>query len=452
MVDRADIIIIDSYLADTGFYEKVSEMADVPVYFDDTMRLNYPKGVVINGGVYAEKMDYKHREYIIYLLGPHYTPLRKEFWDVPEKEIREDIENVMVTFGGDDMRDMTSKVLKLLVENYPELSKNIVIGNGFQNIREIERISDKKTNLIYSPDAEGMKKTMLESDIAICAGGQTLYELARVGVPAIAVAIVDNQMNNVKGWQEAGFIEYAGWWEDETVLQNIGKRLELLKGRDLRNRMVHTGRSFVDGLGARRIVQEIMKIRSRTSIMMDLRRDFKFEDILLINFMNLGDKEKEIVREWRNNVDIRKWMYSDHIISQEEHVRFIEELKIDNKNSYWLAGDKDGEYLGIISLNRVDLSNKNAYLGIYTNPYNVKRGTGYALIECLKVLAFDIANLHTLKLEVIEKNKRAISFYKKAGFSKEGILRDFVFKDGKWCDVIVMGIINRKMVETWNSG
>ena len=100
----------------------------------------------------------------------------------------------------------------------------------------------------------------------------------------------------------------------------------------------------------------------------------------------------------------------------------------------------------------MDLSNKNAYLGIYTNPYNVKRGTGYALIECLKVLAFDIANLHTLKLEVIEKNKRAISFYKKAGFSKEGILRDFVFKDGKWCDVIVMGIINRKMVETWNSG
>jgi len=250
MLDRADIIIIDSYLADIGFYEKVSEMTDVPVYFDDTMRINYPGGVVINGGICAEKLGYGTRKDIVYLLGTAYTPLRREFWDVPEKEIRENLENVMVTFGGDDMRDMTSKVLKLLVENYPELSKNIVIGNGFQNIREIERISDKKTNLLYSPDAEGMKKTMLESDIAICAGGQTLYELARVGVPAIAVAIADNQMNNVRGWKEAGFIEHAGWWEDKDLIDNIQRSIINLKDSEIRGNRYQTGKNIIDGKGA----------------------------------------------------------------------------------------------------------------------------------------------------------------------------------------------------------
>jgi UDP-4-amino-4,6-dideoxy-N-acetyl-beta-L-altrosamine N-acetyltransferase len=167
--------------------------------------------------------------------------------------------------------------------------------------------------------------------------------------------------------------------------------------------------------------------------------------------MNLDDKEKEIVREWRNHADIKKWMYSDHIISNEEHARFIGGLKKDKKNIYWLAKDKSGGYPGVISLNRVDFSNKNAYLGIYTNPYNVKRGTGYVLIECLKVLAFDKANLHTLKLEVIERNNLAISFYKKAGFCEEGRLRDFVFRDGRWCDVIVMGIMNKDVGQTWNS-
>ena len=262
MLDRADIIIIDSYLADIGFYEKVSEMTDVPVYLDDTMRINYPGGVVINGGICAGKMGYKRREDIIYLLGAGYTPLRKEFWDVPEKEIREGIENVMVTFGGDDMRDMTSKVLRLLIENHPELTKNVVIGKGFQDIREIERISDKKTNLIYSPDAEGMKKTMLESDIAICAGGQTLYELARVGVPAIAVAVADNQMNNVKGWEDAGFIEYAGWWEDEVVLEEVESGIGLLREKKERVKISIIGRTFVDGMGARRIVNAIMKTGS----------------------------------------------------------------------------------------------------------------------------------------------------------------------------------------------
>lgn len=451
MISRADIMIIDSYLADIGFYEEISEIAAIPVYLDDTIRMDYPKGIVINGGVYAEEMDYKPREDITYLLGPSYTPLRKEFRNVPEKEIRKGIESVMITFGGDDMRNMTSRILRLLIRNHPELTKNVVIGNGFQNIKEIERISDKKTNLIYFPDAEVMKKTMLESDIAICAGGQTLYELARVGVPAIVVAVADNQVNNVKGWQEAGFIEYAGWWEDKVVLEKVEIGLCLLKENKEREKRSIIGRTFVDGLGARRIVQEIMKIQSETSVTMNLRGDFELGDILLINFLNLNDKEKEIVREMRNHDDVKKWMYSDHIISNEEHARFIEGLKKDNKNIYWLARYKSGGYPGVISLNRVDISNKNAYLGIYTNPCNVKRGAGYVLIECLKVLAFAKADLHTLKLEVIENNKRAVSFYKKAGFCEEGKLRDFVFKDGRWSDVIVMGIINKNVGQTWNS-
>ena len=184
---------------------------------------------------------------------------------------------------------------------------------------------------------------------------------------------------------------------------------------------------------------------------MDLRGNIKLEGIQFLNYLNIDHKEKEIVREWRNNMDIRRWMYSDHVISEEEHAMFIEGLKIDNKNSYWLARDENEGYLGVISLNRIDSANKNAYLGIYTNPYSGKTGTGYVLIECLKRLAFHIVYLHTLKLEVIENNEKAIRFYEKSGFSEEGRLREFVFKDGKWCDVIVMGIIKRNVGQTWKS-
>ncbi len=174
---------------------------------------------------------------------------------------------------------------------------------------------------------------------------------------------------------------------------------------------------------------------------MDLKRNFELGDVLLINFLNLNDEEKEIIRDWRNHEDIRKWMYSDHIISLEEHINFIEGLKKDNKKFYWLARYKDGWYPGVISLNRLDVRNNNGYLGIYTNPE--LSGTGSLLIECLKKVSFDIAHLHTLKSEVIETNLRAINFYKKSGFSEEGRLKEFVFKDGKWQDVIAMGIINR---------
>ena len=161
---------------------------------------------------------------------------------------------------------MTPRVLGLLVRDYSELTKNVIIGMGFQNIKEIEGITDKKTNLIYAPDAEEMKRIMLESDAAISAGGQTLYELARVGIPTIAVAVADNQMNNIKGWQRAGFIEYAGWWEEVDLIYKVQKAMLKLKGRQTREQMSQTGKRLVDGQGARRVADKIIEHRNENII------------------------------------------------------------------------------------------------------------------------------------------------------------------------------------------
>jgi len=132
-IKDADIVIIDSYLADYEFYKKVSNLVKVPVYIDDNKRLDYPKGVVVNGTIYAEEFNYPKKEDVIYLLGSQYIPLRKEFWHVPEKEIKENIETIMVTFGGDDARNMTPNILKLLKENFMTLTKKVIIGKGFKN-------------------------------------------------------------------------------------------------------------------------------------------------------------------------------------------------------------------------------------------------------------------------------------------------------------------------------
>ncbi len=171
----------------------------------------------------------------------------------------------------------------------------------------------------------------------------------------------------------------------------------------------------------------------------NLRKDFAFNGVVLKNFVNIDDREKKAVRVWRNSECVRKWMYSSHAITPREHERFIGGLCKDQRNFYWLARLEDGEYLGVVSLNRVDAANGNAYLGMYANP-SCKAGTGRVLMECLKRLAFEVAGLHTLKLEVIESNERAIGFYKKSGFRTEGRLREFVLKDGRRMDVVVMGI------------
>ncbi|MCS7195771.1 MAG: UDP-4-amino-4,6-dideoxy-N-acetyl-beta-L-altrosamine N-acetyltransferase, partial [Aquificaceae bacterium] len=137
------------------------------------------------------------------------------------------------------------------------------------------------------------------------------------------------------------------------------------------------------------------------------------------------------------------WMYTDHEISRGEHEEFIESLKRDKKSYYYLVYKK-GEPIGVLSLTRVDFRNRNAHFGIYANPEERVHGAGIVLEKSAMALAFEVAKLHTLKLEVIEDNERAINFYKRMGFVEEGRLREFVFKNGKWKDVIVMGMVKRE--------
>lgn len=176
--------------------------------------------------------------------------------------------------------------------------------------------------------------------------------------------------------------------------------------------------------------------------MIDLRNNFDTSDAEIINFLNLSSEEREMVLNWRNHEDIRKWMYSDNLISLNEHINFIDQLAEDTSNFYWVVKNKDGIFFGTIYLNKIDFKNRHAYIGIYSNPYNEIKNKGHLLIQCIKKLAFEIAGLHTLKLEVIDNNKKAINFYKKSGFSEEGRLKEFVFKDGQLHDVIIMGITN----------
>jgi len=257
-VKDADIVFIDSYLADYDLYEKISNLVKTAVYFDDDIRIKYPKGFVLNGAVFAEQMPYPKRTDVTYLLGAQYTSLRKEFWDVPAKSIRDNIETVMITFGGMDIHNLTPKVLKLLVDIRPELLKKVIIAKGFGNIAEIEELKDNNTELIYYPGPAEMREVMLESDIAISAGGQTIYELARVGVPTIAVAVADNQVHNIRGWEKVGFIEYAGVWGSSSLFKEIERIMQKMENQALRKERMQKVMSLIDGKGCLRVVSFLL--------------------------------------------------------------------------------------------------------------------------------------------------------------------------------------------------
>lgn len=242
---KGRIVIVDSYYADEIFCKGIYDKAGQVLFIDDYNRIAYPGGFVLNSVIGAEEMGYPDNDNITYLLGPAYHPLRREFWDVPEKIVNREVEKILITFGGTDMTNETPGILRFLKDNYPDLEKHVIIGKGFSNIDEIRQSADNKTFLIMYPDAEAMKNEMLECDVAISAAGQTIYELARVGTATLAKKVVDNQINIIRNWKAADFLMELNFSDD-------------FPDYSVRNSVCSIGRNIVDGKGVCRIVEKLI--------------------------------------------------------------------------------------------------------------------------------------------------------------------------------------------------
>ncbi|RMH01874.1 MAG: UDP-2,4-diacetamido-2,4,6-trideoxy-beta-L-altropyranose hydrolase, partial [Aquificota bacterium] len=253
-----DALIIDSYLAKREHYELACKRVKRCLFVDDFNRLEYPCGLVLNGSVYAHELEYPKKEGVSYLLGTEYIPLRRAFWHVEEKEIKDEVKRILITFGGDDSKGMSLRIVKMLEENFPEVEKLVVVGAGFKEKERLYSFASERLRLYENLSAEEMKNLMLSADLAISAGGQTTYELARVGLPAVLVAVAENQLLNCKSWEREGFAIWAGWWEDKNLEERIREALLLLWSKKERLVRHYAGRRLVDGKGAIRAVEELL--------------------------------------------------------------------------------------------------------------------------------------------------------------------------------------------------
>ena len=137
--------------------------------------------------------------------------------------------------------------------------KTIIIGSASQCKDAVEALEDPLTAIIVDANADEMLSCMTNADIAIASGGQTLYELACVGVPTISVMLIDNQVDDINGWKEVGFTCHAGLWNDANLNQNILSVFHDLKTIESRKEKSIIGQSLVDGQGARRIAEFILQ-------------------------------------------------------------------------------------------------------------------------------------------------------------------------------------------------
>ncbi len=261
-IKNYDVVVVDSYLAGVDIYRRISKIARICLYIDDNRRIDYPDGIVLNGNIYADTLGYPKSSGLVYLAGPKYMLLRKEFWGVPhKKKIGRSIRSVFISLGGTGRYRMLRGIAELFVaDRYKGMYKRFVIGADGGASGKIKRLGDERVFFLRNLDAAAIKRAMLRSDVAVSAGGQTLHELLRVGVPTVAIAAAENQLDNVKAWQKRGVVEYAGCWKDAGLPEKVLACFENLKEQKARLKRSLEAKKIIDGKGAVRVVQRLLSI------------------------------------------------------------------------------------------------------------------------------------------------------------------------------------------------
>jgi RimJ/RimL family protein N-acetyltransferase len=171
-----------------------------------------------------------------------------------------------------------------------------------------------------------------------------------------------------------------------------------------------------------------------------------------LRLRKMTKEDTELYNKWRNDLDV---MYNTNpsldVYTLESTEDFVEQVILGSSTakSYIITETETETPIGIVSLIHIDYKNRNAECIIDIGEKNYwGKGYGSEGMKLILDYAFYELNLHRVSLRVFSFNERAIRLYTKMGFRKEGQSRESFFRNGKWHDIIHMGILQHEYLES----
>lgn len=158
----------------------------------------------------------------------------------------------------------------------------------------------------------------------------------------------------------------------------------------------------------------------------------------MIELRQLREKDAILMLEWMHDRDIQKSFQKNMLsITKEQAIQFCKNSNIPKEITngcdihFAIVNDSD-EYLGTISLKKIDILNRMAEYAIVTRKCVHGMGVATEATRLLLRRGFFDYKLHKIYLSVLKENKQAIHFYEKCGFIHEGEAREHILIGGEY--------------------
>lgn len=246
------------------------------------------------------------------------------------------IRRVLVYLGNSDVRGHIERILLAMKELTSGQDFEIsVLSNlhapEFDSLALTTRKHSRVTWVSFDNQKEYLN-FLMEQDLVIGAGGVASLERLYLGVPQIVFAVADNQIPNAVALSKWGVLKWAGDLRQQSVEEIETQIRPVFDDPEPLRRRALLGRLFIDGFGARRLVQTAVA-----------------PGIYDLSIRVVRDTDSSTLFSWANDPESRRSSLENHTISPEEHIAwFLRVMESDNKTNSAYTVEHEGCPVGYV--------------------------------------------------------------------------------------------------------
>ena len=166
----------------------------------------------------------------------------------------------------------------------------------------------------------------------------------------------------------------------------------------------------------------------------------------MIELLRVDSSDKQLLFNWRNQVSVNQWMFTNHLISETEHGTWFDNMLVDVSKLYWKIV-VDGIAVGVVFLTGISELGKECSFGMYLADVDV-RGKGVAQAACALSFqyAFNVLAVEVVNCEAVEQTEIALGLYESVGYVRTGLQANAVKRGDEMLSVVTLELTR----DSWN--
>ena len=159
----------------------------------------------------------------------------------------------------------------------------------------------------------------------------------------------------------------------------------------------------------------------------------------LVRLRTVDPADAAAQHRWFNDLDVTRYLAWRYPVSLDALTARLHVTSSFADARFSIEARDTGELVGYGALRGATPESRNAELDLVIGERTVwGRGLGTDAARTLCAVGFGTLGLHRVHLWVMTEHAAAIRAYEKAGFEREGVVRDRLYRRGRWHDCLLM--------------